>query len=140
MHRCLAEMIESLSYGIEQSTHPQDRKIAHNYLAALAPLLASAVLGKDILSNLKSVDRLFGHTWITDIEPFREAFAKWDAFKNEYRRFAFSGMTTNERLFADGTLDAFDNAEAARDIEQMEQLLRDVYVDEESIKRIVSAT
>jgi len=137
MHRSLAETIESFAQGIAVSTRPDDRKLASDYLAALAALLASAVLGKDILSEIRSTDRLFGQTWINDVEPFRQAFAKWDTFKDEYRTFAFSGMTVNERLFANGTLEKFDDAKATNDAVQMERLLRDVSVDEPSIRKIV---
>lgn len=131
-------MILSLQHGIELSTRPDDRKLASEYMAAMAPVLASAVLGNDLLSAIKAIDRLFGQTWITDAEPFRDAFDKWAAFKNEYRQFAFSGMTTNERLFADDTLDAFDHARETRNVAKMKQILRDVYLDEGSIQMIVT--
>ena len=96
MYRGLAEMILSLQRGIALSTRPEDRRLASEYLAALTPVLASAVLGIDILSAIKTIDRLFGQTWIIDLEPFCEAFDKWTAFKKEYRQSAFSGMTTNK--------------------------------------------
>ncbi len=38
MHRALAETIASFSRGIERSQCPEDRKLAADYLAALAPL------------------------------------------------------------------------------------------------------
>jgi hypothetical protein len=107
-------------------------------MSALAPVLASTVIGSDIIQAIKAIDRLFGQTWIIDVEPFRNAFDKWAVFKDEYRRFVFSGKTTDERLFANGTLDAFDHARESRNVAQMTQLLRDVYLDEGSIKRIVT--
>jgi hypothetical protein len=140
MHRRLAETIKSFEHGIKVSRRPEDRQIARDYLAALASVLASTVLGDDILSVIRAIDRLFGQTWITDADPFQQAFANWDAFKDEYRRFVFSGMTVNERLYANGTLEAFDDAKATKDVEQMEQLLGDVHVDDTSIKKIIETT
>ena len=137
MHRKLAQTILCLQIGIKSSNRPHDRELAAEYLAALAPVLASAVLGSDILAEIKSIDRLFGQTWLEDVEPFRESLDHWSAFREEYRRFALGGMTTNERLFADGQLDAFDRAEANRDFDQMRSILRSVYVDDPSIQMII---
>ncbi len=53
MYRELAKCICALSIGIEKSNSPEDRKIVSDYLAALALLLARAVLGEDILKDLK---------------------------------------------------------------------------------------
>jgi hypothetical protein len=52
MHRALAEAIASFEDGMERSNRPEDRKLAHDYLAALAPLLARAVMGIDILQEI----------------------------------------------------------------------------------------
>lgn len=137
MHRTLAETIESFARGIERSKRPEDRKLAADYLAALAPLLARATLGESILRDLGAIERLFGHTWIIELEPFAEAFEKWRAFKAEYEKWAASGMTVNERLHAFGLLEAFDQACKSRDAEAATKLLRAVYVDEPSIKKIL---
>ena len=137
MHRALAETIECITQGIDRSNRPEDRALAEKYLAALAPLLARATLGNDILRELSTMDRLFGQTWIIDVEPFKEAFAKWAAFKSEYTAWAMSGMTVNERLSAVGKLDAFDAARRSRDRNQVRALLAGVLVDETSIKRIL---
>lgn len=68
MYRTLAEIVEGIEPGIRESKNrPEDQKLANDYLAALAPLLASAVLGRDILRQLPVVERLLGQT------PFREA-------------------------------------------------------------------
>jgi uncharacterized protein (TIGR02246 family) len=104
MYRTLAEIIEGIEQGILQSSRPEDRKLASDYLAALPPLLAGAVLGKDILRQLPVIDRLFGYTWLIDEAPFHEALSKWKVFREEYEKFALSGMTVNERLYALGTL------------------------------------
>ena len=137
MYRTLAEAIESFSRGIARSKRPEDRKLAADYLAALAPLLARATLGETILRDLGTVDRLFGETWIIESEPFEEAFEKWRAFKVEYERWAMSGMTTNERLSALGLLGAFDDACRSRDTAMARALLSKTHLDEPSIQAIV---
>jgi hypothetical protein len=137
MHRTLAETIESFSRGIEGSKRPEDRKLAADYLAALAPLLARATLGENILRDLGTIERLFGQTWIIDFAPFEEAFEKWRAFKAEYEQWAASGMTVNERLHAFGLAELFDEACKSRDVERVRELLRAVHVDEPSIQKIL---
>jgi hypothetical protein len=84
MYKKLAETIDSFSKGLIECNRPEDRKLVGDYLAALAPLLARAVLGEDISKNLPDIERLFGHTWIKDIKPFEKAFEHWREFKEEY--------------------------------------------------------
>ncbi len=137
MHRALAETIEAFSRGIERSQRPEDRKLATEYLAYLAPLLARATLGESILGDLATIERLFGQTWLVDQDPFEEAFSRWRAFKSEYERWAVSGMTVNERLHALGLLTAFDQACALRDLAAARKTLEAAYVDEASIQEIL---
>ena len=137
MHRGLAETIQSFSEGIARSQRPEDRKLATDYIAALAPLLARATLGETILADLSRIERLFGHTWIVDMAPFEEAFARWRAFKAEYVKWAVAVMTVNERLHAMGTLTQFEEARAARDAAWARALLEAVHVDEPSIVEIL---
>ena len=80
----LAETIQSFERGSENCHRPEDRKLASDYLSALAPLLAKAVLGQDILQDISSIERLFGNTWIVDAKPFEEAFTNWADFKRQY--------------------------------------------------------
>jgi len=86
MHSELANTILLFQKGIEVSNRPEDRTLASSYLAALAPLLASAVRGEDILIGLSSLERTFGNTWIIDDEPFKEAFLSWQRFMSEYEK------------------------------------------------------
>jgi hypothetical protein len=137
MYRTLAEVVEGIERGIRDSQRPEDRTLAKEYLAVLAPLLAAAVLGKDILGELPKVERLLGQTWLIDDSPFREALSKWRLFREEYERFALSGMTVNERLFALGTLEAFDAARTAGNAAEVRRLLEQAYVDEPSIGRVI---
>lgn len=137
MHRALAECVALFADGIRLSTRPEDRKVASDYLAALAPLLASAVLGKDVLRELPGIDRLLGNTWLVDDKTFREGIAKWRTFRDEYEAWSLSAMTVNERLVALGTIDSFDRARSAGDKVEMERLLRAAHVDSSSIQRII---
>lgn len=137
MHRTLAEVIEGIGRGARESTRPEDRKLAADYLAALGPLLASAVLGRDILRELSAVERMFRHTRLIDDTPFREALEKWSLFRAEYETWVLSAMTVNERLHALGTLESFDQARAARDKGTVERLLKEARVDSHSIMTIL---
>jgi hypothetical protein len=78
IHRPLAEAIEALSAGMERSTRPEDRRLVADYLAALAPILAGATLGQDVLGRLPDIDHA----------PFEEGLAKWREFRREYERAA----------------------------------------------------
>lgn len=80
----LAETIQSFEQGCERCNRPEDKKLASDYLSALAPLLAKTVLGQEILQDISAIDRLFGNTWIVDVKPFEEAFTNWDNFKQQY--------------------------------------------------------
>lgn len=137
MYRALAESIDAFSRGIAESNRPEDRKLAADYLAALAPLLARATLGEDILKDLATVDRLFGHTWIIDVGPFKHAFDKWTIFRSEYTQHAVAGMTVNERLSAVGRLHEFEAARQSRDRDAVRRLLLEVHVEEASIQTIL---
>ena len=139
MHRTLAESIELFRRGISDSTRPEDRTLASQYMAALAPLLARAILGGDLLQELPKIERLFGQTWLVDETPFQPAFDKWRTFKQEYETFVLSGMTVNERLHALGTLEEFERASRARDREHATRLLKQARVDEAAVRQIVES-
>lgn len=137
MYRNLAETINSFSNGLRECHRPEDRELISDYLASLAPLLARAVMGDNILQELPKVERLFGHTWIIDTEPFERAFDHWRKFKEEYAEAVLSGMTVNERLYALGLIDDFDNSCKAKDRKQIEEILHRARLDEEAINQIV---
>jgi len=83
MQKQLAQTIRSFSDGIKRSNRPEDRKLAADYLSALAPILAGAVLGDDLEILLIAFERQLGHTWLVDAEPFRDAFEKYGEFKKQ---------------------------------------------------------
>jgi len=100
--------------------------------------LAAAVLGKDILSRLPQAERLFGHSWLIDQEPFEAAFAKWREFRKDYEEFAVRGMTVNERLHAFSLLEGYDQAISACDFDAVRSILETAHLDEESITRTIA--
>lgn len=135
-YRALAETIELFESA--DCSRAEDRAVIERYLAALAPALARAVLGKPVIAEVHAIERVFGHSWLKDAEPFNEAFAKWREFRDEYLPFAVRGMTVNERLHAFGFLDAYDRAAEARDVSAVRKILESVYVDGDSIDKIVA--
>ena len=138
VHRALAEAIELFETGLANCHRSEDRNLIERYLAELGPMLAAAVLGQDILSRLPQAERLFGHTWLIDQEPFEAAFAKWRQFRTEYEEFAVRGMTVNERLHAFSLLERYDQAVSACDFDAVRRNLETVHLDEESIAQIIA--
>jgi len=47
-------------------------------------------------------------------------------------------MTVNERLFASGLVDDFNEAVAQGNVSELERILRDLYLPPESIKATIS--
>lgn len=140
MYRALAESILEFHAGLQHTSRAEDRSTASTYLAALAPLLARATLGTDILRDIPIVERLFGQTWIIDAHSFESAFSRWREFVAEYSRQALGAMTVNERLFATGLLDDFDAASKLRDSSVMRDILRRIYLDDSTIEAILRRT
>ena len=136
--KLLAETILEIAKGIERSNRPEDRKLASDYLAVLAPLLAKALMAEDIFYDLSAIERLFGNTWLIDQKPFETAFEKWRAFKEQYETMSLSGMTVNERLVALNLSDAFDAACEGKNKKEMRKILKAARVDDNSISSILS--
>lgn len=136
VHRALAEAVEL--FEATPCHRAEDRAVVQRYLSALAPVLAHAVLGKDVLDEIRQVERLFGHTWLLDPAPHEAAFAKWRAFRDEYERFVVRGMTVNERLHAFSLVEDYDRAVASRDVTAIKRILSTVHVDEPSIGKILA--
>jgi hypothetical protein len=135
----LAEVVELFEAGLASCHRSEDRAVVEKYLSALAPILAGAVVGKDVLARLQQVERLFGHTWLIDQSPFESAFSKWREFRREYEQFLVRGMTVNERLHALSLLESYDQAVASNDLKEVERILKAVHVDDDSITSIVAS-
>ena len=112
--------------------------MADRYLAALAPVLASVVLGKPVIAEIRAIERLFGQTWLEDQAPFEPAFAKWREFRDTYVPAVLGGMTVNERLYVLSLTDDYDRALASRDTAAIRKILETACVDEPSIVKILS--
>jgi hypothetical protein len=140
MYQALAEAISEFHTALECTTCPEDRAMVSDYLAALAPLLARATLGRDILRDIPAIERLFGQASFIDVHPFESAFRRWREFVVEYSRHALSALTVNERLVATGQLDDFDAASKRRDFAAMRDILRRIYLDDASIEDILRRT
>ncbi len=139
MHRELAKTILLFNQGIKNSNRPEDRKLANEYLAALSPLLAHAVIDDNILKEIRAIERLFSNSWIIDDSPFEEAFKNWSLFKDEYEIFSLSSMTVNERLFSLELIDAFDIACKEKNESKIKEILERAKVDIESINTIIKS-
>jgi len=137
MHRALAETIDSFAQGIEKSRRSEDRTLIRKYLSELAPLLARATLGHSILQEIEMIERLFGHTWVIEPQPFEEAFRRWRTFRSDYRTWALASLNVNERLRALGLAADFDEACRAKDERMVRHLLDKADVDEAAISAIV---
>ena len=136
MYRSLANCILALERGVAASDRPEDHKLAADHMAALAPILAAAVLGKNLLPRIRSMERLFGTT-VIDVGPFEEAFAQWRHFLVEYESFAVSGMTMNERLEALGLLADFDAAALEGNRRTLRSILEKAHLSADDIDRIL---
>lgn len=73
----LAAVVNGIAAGVAQSNRPEDRQLGTRYLAVLAPILAGAIAGKDVATEMAAFERLLGQTWIVDEAPFREALSAW---------------------------------------------------------------
>lgn len=47
------------------------------------------------------------------------------------------GMTINERLYASGLFDDFDEAVAQGNVPELEHILRSIYLDPESVQAVI---
>lgn len=95
MHRTLAEAVALFEVGLRNCSRAEDRSLVSSYLSTLAPILAAAVLGENVLARLEGVERIFGNTWLIDEVPFLPALQKWRQFRSEYEQWALSGVTVD---------------------------------------------
>lgn len=80
----LRRAILAVEDGRRRSRRPEDRTLATDLLAELAPLLADLIEGADVSDRLIAVERLVGNRWFVDSAPFEEGLAKWHAFRKRY--------------------------------------------------------
>ena len=123
--------------GLPGRNRPEDQQLAGRYLSALAPLLAAAVNGRDILRDLDGFERTLGQTPLIDPMPFEPALAKWREFRDGYESQALGGMTVHERLSALGLDAAYERAKTQGDVSELRRILLTARVDLPSIEAIV---
>ena len=138
MVEALANCILKIEHGVKATNRPEDRALGEKFLAALAPILAAAERRSNELGDLDTFERLVGHSFLIDPGPFGTFYDDWKAFRAECERFVVSGMTVNERLFALGLLDAFDQFVQVRDWDECRAILRRAHVGEGNVNLIIA--
>jgi len=134
----LANCILKIEHGVKSTNRPEDRVLGEKFLAALAPILAAAELRSNELRDLDTFERLVGHSFLIDPGPFGTFYKDWKVFRAECERLVVSGMTVNERLFALGLLDAFDQFVQAKDWDECRAILRRAHVGEDNVNAIIA--
>ena len=134
----LANCILKIEHGVRTTNRPKDRVIGEKFLATLAPILAATELQSTELKDLDTFERLVGHSFLVDPGPFGTFYEDWKSFRAQCERLVVSGMTVNERLFALGLLDAFDQFVDAKDWEECRSILRRAHIGEDNVDAIVN--
>jgi hypothetical protein len=134
----LANCILKIEHGVRTSKRPEDRVLGEKFLATLAPILAAAELRSNELKDLDAFERLVGNSFLIEPAPFGTYYDDWKSFREQCERLVVSGMTVNERLFALGLLDAFDQFVEAGEWEECRTILRRVYLDDTNIEAIIN--
>jgi len=137
MLNALANCILKIEHGVKTSSRPEDRVIGERYLATLAPVLAAAELGSNELGDLDTFERLVRHSFLISPEPFGSFYHDWKEFRVQCEQRVVSGMTVNERLFALGLSDAFDQFVAAKEWDECRSILRRAHVGEANVEPII---
>lgn len=138
MLNALANCILKIEHGVRTTNRPEDRVIGEKFLATLAPILAAAELRSNELRDLDTFERLVGHSFLVDPGPFGTFYEDWKSFRAQCERLVVSGMTVNERLFALGLLEAFDQFVEAKDWEECRSILRRAHVGEDNVDAIIN--
>ena len=132
----LAEFVSVTQSLLEETHEAEDRRIYGMYLSNVSVILAKVIQDKPIGSDISSMERLFGNTWLKDGDAYSKAYSAWDNFKSLFTQ-SIHGMTVNERLFVLGLLDEFDSASAKKSQCEMESILSKCFLSQENIQAIV---
>jgi len=139
MLNSLANCILKIDKGVRTSSHPEDRVLGEKWLAYLSPVLASSLLSKADLEGIKGFERLIGHSFLVDPEPFGTFYDDWKNYKEQSERQLVAGMTVNERLWALGLSDEFERFAAVKEWDQCRAILRKAYLDHANIEPIIES-
>ena len=134
----LANCILKIEHGVRTSNRPEDRLLGEKMLACLAPVLASSELSIVELKYLDRFERLVGNSFLIEPAPFGAFYSDWRDFKEQCERLVISGMTVNERLFALGLLDAFDQFVEAKEWGEVRTILQKTHLDDDNVEAIVN--
>lgn len=133
----LANCILKIEHGIKSTTRTEDCVLGSKYLATLAPILAAAELRSNELKDLTSFEREVGQSCLIDPVPFGTFYEDWQEFRGQCECLVVSGMTANERLYALGLMDAFEQFTEMKEWEECRIILRRVYLDDNNINAII---
>lgn len=81
----LAQFITEAKRLLEETHEAEDRQIYEKYLAHAGVILARIIQGQDIGSDIDTMERLFGHTWLKDGNAYAKAYATWNEFKRLFK-------------------------------------------------------
>lgn len=138
MLESLANCILKIEHGIKSTNRPEDRILGEKFLASLAPILAAAELRLNEIIDLDTFEQMLGHSFLIDAVSFGTFYEDWKVFRTEYERLMVSGMTVNERLFALGLLDAFEQSVQVSNWNECRAILQRAHVGEENVKEIIA--
>lgn len=137
MVEALANCILKIEHGVRSTNRPEDRVLGEKFLATLAPILAAAELRSNEFGDLDTFERLVGQSLLIEPGPFGNFYEDWKVFRADFERLVVSGMTVNERLFALGLLDAFDQFVQAKEWDECRAILRRAHVGEDNVNAII---
>jgi hypothetical protein len=138
MLEAIANCILKINCGVKSTNQPKDRVLGEKFLIVLAPILASAELRRNELGDLDTFERLVEHSFLIDPGPFATFYEDWKVFKDQCERLAVAGMTVNERLYALGLLDAFEQFVEAKEWNECKTILRRAFLGEDNVDVIIA--
>ncbi|MGA1795872.1 MAG: hypothetical protein ACMUIL_08420 [bacterium] len=115
----------------------EDRKIYRMYLTHAALILAKVEKGKSCEEDIINAEPLFDRSRPKDATAYDALHQIWSALTTLLTKPSFEGMSVNERLFAFGLFDQFDDAVSRRDFRMLRQILEKCMYEESEIKEII---
>ena len=133
----LARFISEMEQQAGSTHEAKDRPLYDKFLAKAAIIVAKVEQDEPIGDDVATMERLFGHTWLSDETAYTRIYTEWDTFKGLLTR-SIHGMTVNERLFNLGLLDQFDEAIARQDEPGLRGILFKCFLDDDNVESIIN--
>ena len=133
----LSRFILEVQRLLIETHEANDRHIYDMYLAQAGVILAKVIQSQGIGTDIDSMERLFGNTWLKDDKAYARAYSAWDEFKALLTQ-SIHGMTVNERLFTLGLIDEFDKAIESKSKESMQNVLSKCFLTPDNIQAIIT--